>query len=75
LLNADTTALQQQHTQLEPNTVVNPRFPRQQMLDALNADLDDLSSTMNGLFRVVAQDISYNGSDRQVNLTSASNVY
>jgi hypothetical protein len=54
--------------------VVNPRFPRQQMLDALNADLDDLSSTMNGLFRVVAQDISYNGSDRQVNLTSASNV-
>lgn len=54
--------------------VVNPRFPRQQMLDALNADLDDLSSTMNGLFRVVAQDISYNGSDRQINLTSASNI-
>lgn len=56
------------------NAVVNPRFPRQQMLDALNADLDDLSSTMNGLFRVVAQDISYNGSDRQINLTSASNI-
>ena len=53
---------------------VNPRFPRQQMLDALNADLDDLSSTVNGLFRVVAQDISYNGSDRQINLTSASGV-
>ena len=56
------------------NAVVNPRFPRQQMLDALNADLDDLSSTMNGLFRVVAQDISYNGSDRQINLTSASGI-
>jgi hypothetical protein len=56
------------------NTVVNPRFPRQQMLDALNADLDDLSSTMNGLFHVVAQDISYNGTDRQINLTSASGV-
>ena len=54
--------------------VVNPRFPRQQMLDALNADLDDLSSTVNGLFRVVAQDISYNGSDRQINLTSASGI-
>jgi len=54
--------------------VVNPRFPRQQMFDALNADIDDLSSTMNGLFRVVAQDISYNGSDRQINLTSASNI-
>ena len=53
---------------------VNPRFPRQQMLDALNADLDDLSSTVNGLFRVVAQDISYNGTDRQINLTSASGV-
>ena len=53
---------------------VNPRFPRQQMLDALNSDIDDLSSTMNGLFRVVAQDISYNGSDRQINLTSATGI-
>lgn len=53
---------------------VNPRFPRQQMLDALNSDIDDLSSTVNGLFRVVAQDISYNGSDRQINLTSATDV-
>ena len=53
---------------------VNPRFPRQQMLDALNADIDDLSSTVNGLFRVVAQDISYNGSDRQINITSATGI-
>ena len=53
---------------------VNPRFPRQQMLDALNSDIDDLSSTMNGLFRVVAQDISYNGSDRQINLTSGTGI-
>lgn len=55
-------------------TTVNPRFPRQQMLDALNADIDDLSSPVNGLFRVVSQDVTYNGSDRQVNLTSASSV-
>ncbi len=54
--------------------VVNPRFPRQQMFDALNADIDDLSSTVNGLFRVVAQDISYNGTNRQINLTSATKV-
>jgi len=54
--------------------VVNPRFPRQQMLDALNSDIDDLSSTVNGLFRVVAQDISYNGSDRQINITSATGI-
>jgi len=53
---------------------VNPRFPRQQMLDSLNSDIDDLSSTMNGLFRVVAQDITYNGSDRQINLTSATGI-
>ena len=53
---------------------VNPRFPRQQMLDALNSDVDDLSSTVNGLFRVVAQDISYNGSDRQLNITSATGI-
>jgi hypothetical protein len=53
---------------------VNPRFPRQQMLDGLNSDIDDLSSTMNGLFRVVAQDISYNGSDRQINLTSGAGI-
>ena len=53
---------------------VNPRFPRQQMLDALNADIDDLSSTVNGLFRVVAQDLSYNGSDRQINITSATGI-
>ena len=53
---------------------VNPRFPRQQMLDALNSDIDDLSSTVNGLFRVVAQDLSYNGSDRQINITSATGI-
>lgn len=54
--------------------VANPRFPRQQMLDALNSDIDDLSSTVNGLFHVVAQDISYNGTNRQINLTSATKV-
>lgn len=55
-------------------TTVNPRFPRQQMLEALNADIDDLSSPVNGLFRVVTQNVTYNGSDRQVDLTSATNV-
>lgn len=53
---------------------VNPRFPRSQMLDALNADIDDLSSTMNGLFRVVAVNVDYNGSDRQINVTSATSI-
>jgi hypothetical protein len=53
---------------------LNPRFPRAQMLDAVNADLDDLSSTANGLFRVVTTDLSYNGSDRQINITSSGTI-
>ena len=54
--------------------VLNPRFPRAQMLDALNQDIDDLSSPSNGLFRVIATNVTYNGSDRQVNLTGATNI-
>ena len=53
---------------------LNPRFPKAQMLDALNQEIDDLSSPTNGLFRVVATDVAYNGSDRQVNLTGATSV-
>lgn len=54
--------------------VLNPRFPKAQMLDALNQDIDDLSSPSNGLFRVIATNVTYNGSDRQVNLTGATNI-
>jgi hypothetical protein len=53
---------------------VTPRFPRAQMLDALNADIDDLSSTANGLFRVVSVDLSYNGADRQIDITSSGTI-
>lgn len=53
---------------------VNPRFPRAQMFDSLNAELDDLSSTMNGLYRVVATSLTYNGSDKQLNITSAASI-
>jgi hypothetical protein len=53
---------------------INPRFPKAQMLDALNQDIDDLSSPLNGLFRVVTTTLEYNGSDRQINLTGATNV-
>jgi hypothetical protein len=52
----------------------SPRFPKAQMLDALNQEIDDLSSPANGLFRVITQDVAYNGSDRQVNLTNATAV-
>lgn len=53
---------------------LNPRFPRAQMLDAVNAELDDLSSTVNGLFRVVTVDLTYNGSDRQIDITSSGTI-
>jgi hypothetical protein len=54
--------------------VLNPRFPKSQMLEALNQDLDDLSSPLNGLFRVVSVNVDYNGADRQINLTSATSI-
>jgi len=53
---------------------LSPRFPRVQMLDAVNAELDDLSSTMNGLFRVITVDLTYNGSDRQINITNSGTI-
>jgi hypothetical protein len=53
---------------------LNPRFPKAQMLEALNQDIDDLSSPLNGLFRVVSTSIDYNGSDRQTDWTGATSV-
>ena len=53
---------------------LNPRFPKAQMFDALNQDIDALSSPANGLFRVVTADLSYNGSDRQINITGATSI-
>lgn len=53
---------------------VNPKFPRWQVLQALNDELADLSSPMNGLFQMKTVDISYNGSDRQINLTGISTL-
>ena len=53
---------------------VNPRFPRGQMLTALNSELNDLSSPLNGLFQIKTVDLSYNGSDRMVNLTGVTSM-
>ena len=53
---------------------INPRFPKAQMLEALNQDIDDLSSPLNGLFRIITADVDYNGADRQVDLTGATSV-
>lgn len=54
--------------------VVNPRFPRAQILEAINDELSDLSSPMNGLFRIKSVDINYNGSDRMINFPVLDDV-
>lgn len=54
--------------------IINPRFPRHQIIEAINDELQDLSSPMHGLFRVKAVDINYNGSDRMVNFPVIEDV-
>jgi len=58
------------------NTVitVNPRFPRAMLLESLNDELSDLSSPMHGLFAIRTLDITYNGSDRQLNLPAIADI-
>jgi hypothetical protein len=53
---------------------VNPKFPRNQILTALNSELADYSSPMNGLFQMKTVDISYNGSDRMINLAGITDL-
>lgn len=54
--------------------ILNPRFPKAQLLDALNQDIDDLSSPLNGLFRIISANVDYNGADRQIDLTGATSI-
>jgi len=56
------------------STVTNPRFPRYQVLNHLNSEVADLSSPVNGLFQMKTVNIAYNGSDRMINLTNATDV-
>jgi hypothetical protein len=53
---------------------VQPRFPRAQLLEALNDELADLSSPVNGLFAVNTVDIDYNGSDTMIDFTGVTSV-
>lgn len=53
---------------------VNPRFPRAMLLESLNDEMSDLSSPMHGLFAVRTLDITYNGSDRQINLPAIADI-
>lgn len=40
------------------HVTVNPRFPRHRILAAINAELDDLSSPVNGLYKVASLDVT-----------------
>lgn len=53
---------------------LNPRFPRNQILEAINAELADLSSPVNGLFQIRTIEIQYGGSDRMIDVPGAGNV-
>lgn len=46
----------------------NPRFPRSQVLEAINDELSDLSSPVNGLFQMKTTEVQWNGNDRMVNI-------
>ena len=53
---------------------VSPRFPRAQILEAINDELADLSSPLHGLFQVKTMNLDYNGSDTMVNLTGVTSI-
>ena len=53
---------------------VSPRFPRSQILEAVNDEIRDLSSPLHGLFQVKTLNIDYNGSDLMINLTGVTDI-
>ena len=54
--------------------IVNPKFPRAQLFEALNDELVDLCSPMNGLFDVKTLDFNYNSSKRQTNIPVSGDI-
>lgn len=56
------------------NVWVRPKFSPFRILGALNADLADLSSPMNGLFKVEPIDITYNAAIQGYNMTDATDI-
>lgn len=53
---------------------VQPKFSQFRVLNAINEDLDDLSSPANGLFQITTVDLTYNPAVLGYDLTSATNV-
>ena len=53
---------------------VDPKFPRAQILEAINAELDDLSSPVNGLFQIKSLELNYNGTWSMINLPTTDTI-
>lgn len=51
---------------------VDPRFPKSDLIDAINEDLDDLSSPANGLFQMKEVTLTYNPAIMGYDLTGVS---
>jgi hypothetical protein len=54
--------------------IVDPRFPRAQVLEAINAEIDDLSSPMNGLYQIKSLELNYNGTWNMINLPTTDKI-
>jgi len=55
-------------------TIVDPRFPRAQILEAINAEIDDLSSPMNGLYQIKSLELNYNGTWNMISLPTIDKI-
>lgn len=54
--------------------IVDPKFPRAQIIEAINAEIDDLSSPMNGLFQIKSLELNYNGTWSMINLPTTDKI-
>jgi hypothetical protein len=54
--------------------VVDPKFPRAQIIEAINAEIDDLSSPMNGLYQIKSMELNYNGTWSMINLPTTDKI-
>jgi hypothetical protein len=54
--------------------IVDPKFPRAQILEAINAEIDDLSSPMNGLYQIKSLELNYNGTWNMISLPTVDKI-
>jgi len=54
--------------------IVDPKFPRAQILEAINAEIDDLSSPMNGLYQIKSLELDYNGTHSMISLPTIDKI-